>query len=111
MENIQCDMAIMPVRDALDVVGNKWRLLILLSIASGNHRFNAILESIPKLSSKVLSEELRFLEANLLIEKREDIENFWLKYYLTSHAETLEDVVIALQNWGILHRNKILNSL
>lgn len=107
MENIQCDTAIMPVRDALEVIGKKWRLLILISIANGNHRFNTILESIPKLSSKVLSEELKFLEMNFLIEKKEDSESFWLKYYLTPHAETLEEVVIALQNWGILHREKL----
>lgn len=107
MENIQCDTAIMPVRDALDVIGNKWRLLILISIADGNHRFNSILESIPKLSSKVLSEELKFLETHLLIEKKEDPENFWLKYYLTPHADTLEEVVTALQKWGVLHREKL----
>lgn len=52
MENIQCDTAIMPVRDALEVIGNKWRLLILISIANGNHRFNTILESIPKFYPK-----------------------------------------------------------
>lgn len=107
MENIQCDTAIMPVRDALDVIGNKWRLLILISIADGNHRFNSILESIPKLSSKVLSEELKFLETHLLIEKKEDPENFWLKYYLTPHTDTLEEVVTALQKWGVLHREKL----
>lgn len=107
MENIQCDTAIMPVRDALDVIGNKWRLLILISIADGNHRFNSILESIPKLSSKVLSEELKFLETHLLIEKKEDPENLWLKYYLTPHTDTLEEVVTALQKWGVLHREKL----
>lgn len=109
MEDYNCDIQMLPIRDALDVIGNKWRLLILLSISRGNNRFNSILENIPKLSAKVLSQELKCLEENHLVTKEEDLQTFWLKYKLTPHADTLEDVVAALQNWGVVHRQRVLN--
>lgn len=110
MADDHCDIHVMPIRDALEVIGNKWRLLILLSISRGNNRFNSILESIPKLSAKVLAKELKVLEANLLVKRVEDLHTFWFRYELTPHADTLEDVVMALQHWGTLHRERILKA-
>lgn len=107
MIDYNCDIHMLPIRDALDVIGNKWRLLILLSISKGNNRFKSILDSIPKLSAKVLTEELKCLETNLLIRREEDPHSFWLRYELTPHANSLEEVVEALQNWGVLHRQRL----
>ncbi|MGM0457780.1 MAG: winged helix-turn-helix transcriptional regulator [Bacteroidota bacterium] len=54
-------------------MGGKWRLLIIQVLAeNGGGRYRDIKQSIPGISDKVLSDELRAMEENLLIERRED---------------------------------------
>ena len=64
-----CSSAMLPVRDALDVISGKWKLMILISISSGNHRFREIERSIAKINSKVLAKELKDLEEHQLIKR------------------------------------------
>ncbi len=61
-EHKECVSALLPIRDTLDVIGGKWKLLILISIWEGNTHFREIERSIPKLSTKVLSKELKDLD-------------------------------------------------
>jgi DNA-binding HxlR family transcriptional regulator len=56
----------LPVRDALDVISGKWKLMILISISPGNKRFREIERSILKINSKVLAKGLKDLEGNKL---------------------------------------------
>lgn len=108
MEHKECMSALMPVRDTLDVIGGKWKLLILISIWEGNKHFREIERSIPKLSTKVLSKELKDMEANQLI-TRAVINGFPVRteYRHTEHSNTLKKVILELQDWGINHRKKI----
>jgi DNA-binding HxlR family transcriptional regulator len=105
----ECQEALVPVRDALDVISGKWKLLILISISSGNHRFREIERSIPKITSKVLAKELKDLEAYLLIKRTvfNDIP-VSIDYTVTSYAESLEDIIKALRDWGINHRKQLI---
>lgn len=100
--------ALLPVRDTLDVIGGKWKLLILISIWEGNKHFREIERSIPKLSTKVLSKELKDMEENQLI-IRTVLNGFPVRtqYTPTEHSKTLKKVILELQNWGINHRKKI----
>jgi len=59
----------MAVRDVLDVVSGKWKLQIIISIITGNHRFREIQRSVTKISSKVLAKELKDLEEHELIKR------------------------------------------
>ena len=110
-EHTECTSALLPVRDTLDVIGGKWKLLILISIWEGNKHFREIERSIPKLSTKVLSKELKDLEENQLI-TRTILNGFPVRtqYAPTAHSKTLEDVVVALHNWGVNHREKIFGN-
>ncbi|HCO85796.1 MAG TPA: transcriptional regulator [Arenibacter sp.] len=107
-EHKECMSALLPVRDTLDVIGGKWKLLILISIWEGNKHFREIERSIPKLSTKVLSKELKDMEENQLI-IRTVLNGFPVrtKYTPTEHSKTLKKVILELQNWGINHRKKI----
>jgi DNA-binding HxlR family transcriptional regulator len=99
----------MPVRDALDVISGKWKLQIIISIQSGNKRFREIERSIPKITSKVLAKELKDLEEHQLIKRTVyDESPVLVEYTPMPYAETLQDVIIALQKWGLNHRKKIL---
>lgn len=100
--------SLVPVRDTIDAIGGKWKLLILISIWEGNKHFRGIERSIPKLSTKVLAKELKELEMNKLI-TRSIIDDFpvRIEYTITEHAKTLQNVIEALRDWGTLHRKEI----
>ena len=104
----ECMSALLPVRDTLDVIGGKWKLLILISLWEGNKHFREIERSIPKLSTKVLSKELKDMEVNQLV-TRTVLTGFPVRteYKPTEHSKTLKNVILELQNWGITHRRKI----
>lgn len=106
-----CLAALVPVRDTLDVIGGKWRILILISISSGNKNFRKIERSIPKLSTKVLSNELKIMEQNHLI-TRTVVNGFPVRteYAATEYSKTLKNVISELHDWGINHRKKIFGS-
>ena len=51
-----------PVATTVQLIGNKWRLLILRNLMERPYRFNELLKSLPGLSQKVLTDNLRFME-------------------------------------------------
>jgi len=105
----ECSSALMAVRDALDVVSGKWKLQIIISITTGNHRFREIQRSIPNISSKVLAKELKDLEEHELIKRTVyDDSPVLVEYTILPYADTLDEVIKALYEWGIEHRKKIL---
>jgi DNA-binding HxlR family transcriptional regulator len=107
-EHKECLSSLVPVRDALDIIGGKWKLLILMSIGEGNKHFREIERSIPKLSTKVLAKELKELEMNkLIIRSVIDDHPIRIEYKITSHAKTLKKVTKELYNWGLNHRQEI----
>jgi DNA-binding HxlR family transcriptional regulator len=99
---------IQPVKDALDVLQGKWKLPILLALATGAKRFGELARGLPTITDRMLSKELKDLETNLLI-TRVVFEGTPVKveYALTDHGISLHDVLIELQNWGLRHRKKV----
>ncbi|WP_134090955.1 helix-turn-helix domain-containing protein [Olivibacter sp. XZL3] len=96
------------IQDTMFVLGGKWKLPIILSIYSGNKRFNDISNAIPKITNRVLSKELKHLEENLLI-KRTVIDDYpvRIEYAVTDYAFGLEEVIKPMESWGKKHRKKI----
>ncbi|MEA1851103.1 MULTISPECIES: winged helix-turn-helix transcriptional regulator [Chryseobacterium] len=105
----ECLARMLTVRDALDVISGKWKILIIISIMSGHKRFREIERSIPKISSKVLAKELKDLEEHQLIKRTVyDESPVLVEYTATDYVFTLEKVIEELHNWGANHRKKIL---
>jgi DNA-binding HxlR family transcriptional regulator len=99
---------ILYVQDTLYVLGGKWRLPIIIAVKHGNKRFKDIKDCIPKITNRVLSKELKELEANKLIKRTVHVSSqVSIEYTFTDYATTVKDVVIAMANWGELHRKKI----
>lgn len=107
-EHTECLSALLPVRDTLDIIGGKWRILILISIWEGNKHFREIERSIPKLSTKVLAKELKDMELNKLI-TRTVVNGFPVRteYTPTEYSKTLQKLIKELRDWGIKHRQEI----
>ncbi|MEO6328245.1 MAG: helix-turn-helix domain-containing protein [Ginsengibacter sp.] len=104
-----CTKALIPVRDALDILSGKWKLLIIISLSFGNMRFSQMAKQIHGITDKMLSKELRELEMNELVKRTVyDAVPVVVEYSMTSYGKTLEKLIGELQAWGVLHRKRIL---
>jgi DNA-binding HxlR family transcriptional regulator len=104
-----CLKALLPVRDALDAINGKWKLQIIIAISTGNRKFKEIERQIPKITSRMLSKELKELEENQLIKRTVyDTQPVSIEYTTTTHADSLQEVIVSLRNWGMLHRKKVI---
>jgi DNA-binding HxlR family transcriptional regulator len=104
-----CNKAMIPVRDALDILNGKWKLPIIIALTFGNRRFSELAKQIPGITDKMLSKELRDLEMNQLVKRTVyDSVPVIVEYAMTPHGKTLERLIDELQAWGLLHRKRIL---
>lgn len=105
----ECQGALLPIRDALEVLSGKWKLQIIISISTGNQRFREIERSIPGITSKVLAKELKDLEEHQLIKRTvHDSTPVAVLYTPEPYACSLDNVIQALHEWGTGHRKKII---
>ena len=96
------------LQDTMYVIGGKWKLRIVISIARGNKRFSELQRQIAGISGRVLSSELKELEANGLLVKKVSVGYpVLIEYELTPYSQTLEKVVEHLVEWGKQHKEKI----
>ncbi len=89
-----------PVALALEVVGERWSLLIIRELLCGNYRFSEILHGVPLMSRSLLSQRLKALEDANLIERRERAAGNGHEYFLTPAGQQLRPIVDGLGNWG-----------
>ena len=109
---LKCTLALAPVRDALYVLNGKWKLPIIIAMVQGNRRFSEIRKAVDKIAAKVLSNELKELELNgFLIRKVHDTFPVNIEYILTDYSVTLGPVLLELQKWGLMHREKIMKQM
>lgn len=97
------------IQDTMFVIGGKWKMPIILSIYQGNKRFNDILNSIPKITNRVLSKELKHLEENLLIDRKvTDDYPVRIEYTINDYGLHLKEIAQPLEKWGRNHRKKVM---
>lgn len=86
---------------ALDLVGERWGLLVIRELVLGPKRFTDIREGLPHLSPDVLSQRLRELEDADIVRRRKLPPPAASQVYeLTARGAALEPVLIALGRWG-----------
>jgi DNA-binding HxlR family transcriptional regulator len=104
-----CPKAMLSIKDALEVLEGRWKLLILFSLSSGPKRFKQISKEIGGITDKMLSKELKSLEANKLV-KRETHDTFppAVEYSITEHGMSLDKPLDELHYWGLAHRKEII---
>ncbi len=85
----------------MKLVGRKWKCLILYYLGGGAHRTRDLLEKLNGISQKVLTEQLRQLEADGLIEREVFAEvPPRVEYRLSTEGQTFLPVLYTLCNWG-----------
>lgn len=89
---------------ALDVVGDRWTLLIIRDLLRGKTRYGEFLASEEKIPSNILADRLRRLEREGLIERSLYSEHPPRSaYHLTAEGQELGWAVDALATWGLRH--------
>jgi DNA-binding HxlR family transcriptional regulator len=87
---------------AVELVGKRWTGAILIVLLDGPLRFSEIKHLVPDLSDRLLSERLKELEAEDLVERRVLAEQpVGVEYRLTPKGEALEPAVGALKRWAV----------
>lgn len=90
-----------PVELTLDVVGGKWRVVILAHLKQGPLRYGELRRLVPDITEKMLIQRLRELEtAGLVIRNAQDHPNLRTDYELSPEGKTLGPVLQALYDWG-----------
>ncbi len=111
MTEKECTRSLAAVGDALYAIGGKWKLRIIIALRDGAKRFNELQRTIAGISAKVLSNELKELEMNGFVKRHVFTQTpVVVEYELTEYSNTLNDVLHALREWGMMHREKIRNN-
>ncbi|MES5955880.1 helix-turn-helix domain-containing protein [Bacillus fungorum] len=99
-----------PIATTLDVIGGKWKVYILCILMDGKMRTNEIKREIPNLTQKVLTQQLRQLEADGIIHRTvyQEVPPK-VEYTLSEHGKSLMKIMNELFEWGKGHQIKRLH--
>ena len=90
-----------PVEATLELIGGKYKSLILWHLAGGILRFNELQKQLPSATPKMLTQQLRELEANELIHREVfPVIPPKVEYSLTDLGRSLKPILDAMWNWG-----------
>lgn len=90
-----------PVETTLTLIGDKWKGLILRDLMTGTKRFGELKKCVGNVSQKVLTVQLRAMEANGLVHREVYAEvPPRVEYSLTDLGRSLKPILDAMWNWG-----------
>lgn len=98
-----------PVATTVQLIGNKWKLLIIRNLVyNGKQRFTDFLKTIPAISKKVLTDNLRALENDGLIERQIFAEvPPRVEYSLSEIGKSLRPIWDAMEVWGNEYKHNL----
>jgi DNA-binding HxlR family transcriptional regulator len=97
-----------PVEITLDVVGGKWKGIILFHLINGTKRFNEFQKLHPCITQRMLTLQLRELERDGVIH-REVYKEVppKVEYSLTEFGKTLEPIILLMKDWGERNKDRV----
>ena len=99
------DLAHCPVKTAVDVIGGKWKPLVLFFLKRGPQRFNELRRQIPGVTQKMLTQQLRELERDGIVHRRVYAQvPPKVEYSLTRYGDSLRPLLEMMCKWGTKHR-------
>jgi DNA-binding HxlR family transcriptional regulator len=97
-----------PVELTLDVIGGKWKPLLLWELRAGPRRFGALRSSLPGIAHKVLAEQLRELErAGIVVRTERAARIRHVEYALSDFGATLAPVLDEMAGWAKRHHDEV----
>lgn len=95
------NLPVCPVATTVQLIGSKWKLLILRNLLARPWRFNELHKSLEGISQKVLTSNLREMEADGILERRAYAEvPPRVEYSLSELGESMRPILDAMKEWG-----------
>lgn len=90
-----------PAESTLEVIGGRWKILILYQLDGGPKRFSELKRSLPGVTQKMLTQQLRQMEADGLVRRKVYPQvPPKVEYSLTPRGQSLRPIVDAMCKWG-----------
>ncbi len=97
-----------PVATTVQLIGSKWKLLILRNLLQRPWRFNELKRSLGGISQKVLTDSLRSMEEDGLITRTVYPEvPPHVEYALSETGESMRPILMAMQSWGTNYKKTL----
>ena len=111
MTNPKTQLPACPVETTLTLISDKWKVLILRDLMTGTKRFSELKRSVGNVTQKVLTAQLREMEANGLLTRQIYPEvPPRVEYTLTDLGRSLKPVLDAMHDWGESYQRSIQES-
>lgn len=96
--------SVCPVASTLDIVGDRWTLLVVRDLLAGKTRFGEFLRSPEKIATNVLTDRLVLLTQLGFVRTMPASDRAGaVEYALTSRGQSLQPVLEAIADWGLAH--------
>ena len=96
-----------PVETTLTLIGDKWKVLILRDLMPGTKRFGELKKSVGNVSQKVLTAQLRAMEASGLVNRKVYAEvPPRVEYSLTELGKSLKPILDSMYAWGKAYKDE-----
>ncbi|KFN03679.1 transcriptional regulator [Bacillus clarus] len=97
-----------PVEVTLDVIGGKWKGVILYHLLDKKKRFNELRRLIPGITQRMLSLQLSELESDGVVKRKVYPEvPPRVEYSLTEFGRTLEPIIVQMKEWGEKYKSRL----
>jgi DNA-binding HxlR family transcriptional regulator len=94
-----------PVVYCLNIIGNRWKLLVIHYIRQGQNRYSTLQKVIPDISRQTLTNQLRELEADGILERIIYAQiPPKVEYKLTELGISLQPIIKEMSQWGLKHQ-------
>ncbi|MDH2207805.1 MULTISPECIES: winged helix-turn-helix transcriptional regulator [Empedobacter] len=108
-----CTENLLAMNDTLDILGGKWKLLVLHYLIireRDTNTFKKMERDIEGISAKMLSKELKDLEVNKMVYREvQNTKPVTVAYSITDYGKTTKEIIDVLVDWGKNHRMKMIN--
>lgn len=97
-----------PVAATVQLIGSKWKLLIMRNLLARPWRFNELQKDLEGISQKVLTDSLRSMEADGIVTRTVYPEvPPRVEYALSELGESMRPIIASMEQWGISYKNRL----
>jgi DNA-binding HxlR family transcriptional regulator len=101
------ERAACPLYTAIAVIGGRWKPMILQRLGRGPHGFGELQRAMPRVTAKVLREQLRQMQADGLVTREQLVPaRLGVRFHVTAYGRTLNPVFTTLMRWGLQHLSR-----
>lgn len=109
LDHITREQGAIIVGDVLEIIGGKWRGLILAKLCEKPRRFNELKSELKSVTSSTLTKELRYLEELKIVERKIlQTSPILIEYSLSLHGASIRELMHDVIKWGLKHRMVVL---